>query len=285
MRLGISGIISGFGIFILASILIVAGSGAFALKMLRVGGPVYAQIIQGKDLVADILPPPLYGVEAYLETNLLRDDLAGAQQHIDRLNALGKDYGDRLQVWKDADLPSEIKQDLTVDSDAAASRFWSEIQERYIPAIQRKDEAAARESFRELSRAYAAHRKVVDKIVLEANELSAKAEMGSENKTYWFIGAMAGASVAVFLMVAAAIVAMRNRLAMPLGIFSQYIPCSRQNPKLLRVDDAEVVGDRITKFWPVFGDFFAQEGERRFGEFSVCGVSLVVRQMLVHCAP
>jgi hypothetical protein len=36
-----------------------------------------------------------------------------------------------------------------------------------------------------------------------------------------------------------------------------YIPGSRQNPKILWVDDAEVVGDRIAKALPVFGDFFA----------------------------
>jgi len=32
---------------------------------------------------------------------------------------------------------------------------------------------------------------------------------------------------------------------------------SRQNPKIIRIDDAEVVADRITKFRPVLGDFFA----------------------------
>ena len=63
------------------------------------------------------------------------------------------------------------------------------------------------------------------------------------------------------------------------------IPRSRQNPKILWVDDAEIVGDRIAKFWPAFGDFFAQEIERRLSEFAICGVSLAVRQMLVHQAP
>ena len=32
---------------------------------------------------------------------------------------------------------------------------------------------------------------------------------------------------------------------------------SPHNPKFLWVDDAEIVGDRIAKFWPAFGDFFA----------------------------
>jgi len=39
-------------------------------------------------------------------------------------------------------------------------------------------------------------------------------------------------------------------------LLSYDIPRSRQNPKILWVDDAKVVGDRIAKFWPAFGDFF-----------------------------
>jgi len=35
------------------------------------------------------------------------------------------------------------------------------------------------------------------------------------------------------------------------------IPRSGQNPKILWIDDAEVVCDRIAKFRPLFGDLFA----------------------------
>src|SRR5208283_2959719 len=34
------------------------------------------------------------------------------------------------------------------------------------------------------------------------------------------------------------------------ALHAKTIPRSRQNPKILWVDDAEIVGDRITKFWP-----------------------------------
>ena len=60
------------------------------------------------------------------------------------------------------------------------------------------------------------------------------------------------------------------------------IPGSRQNPKMLWVYDTKVVRDRIAKFLPVFWDILAQEGERLVGEFPECGVTLVVRHMLVH---
>jgi uncharacterized membrane protein HdeD (DUF308 family) len=63
------------------------------------------------------------------------------------------------------------------------------------------------------------------------------------------------------------------------------IPRSRQNPKILWVDDAEVVGDRIAKACPVLGDFVAQEIERGVREMSACGVAFVVRDISVHEAP
>ncbi len=48
--------------------------GSMALKKyvfedLKVNGPVYQEIVNGKDLITDILPPPLYVVESYMLAN------------------------------------------------------------------------------------------------------------------------------------------------------------------------------------------------------------------------
>ena len=63
------------------------------------------------------------------------------------------------------------------------------------------------------------------------------------------------------------------------------IPGSPHNPKFLWVDDAEIVGDRITEVRPVPGNFFTQETERRIGELGACCVAFVVRNVSVHEAP
>src|SRR6188474_1891923 len=36
------------------------------LEQVRVKGPIYNEIILGKDLIADVLPPPEYIIESYL---------------------------------------------------------------------------------------------------------------------------------------------------------------------------------------------------------------------------
>ena len=46
----------------------------WALNDLRVGGPLYGKIKLGNDLVADILPPPEYVIEAYLEATMAMRD-------------------------------------------------------------------------------------------------------------------------------------------------------------------------------------------------------------------
>ena len=36
------------------------------INEVKVNGPLYRQIVEGKDLIADILPPPEYIIESYL---------------------------------------------------------------------------------------------------------------------------------------------------------------------------------------------------------------------------
>lgn len=55
-----------FGIVVAVGFAAVVLTGTIALTKLKVGGPVYSQISLGKDLVADILPPPEYVLESYL---------------------------------------------------------------------------------------------------------------------------------------------------------------------------------------------------------------------------
>lgn len=43
------------------------------LQVAKVHGPYYQQIVQGKDLIADILPPPEYIIESYLTAIELKD--------------------------------------------------------------------------------------------------------------------------------------------------------------------------------------------------------------------
>ena len=62
------------------------------INTVKVNGPIYERIVQGKDLVADILPPPEYIIESYLLVHLMLNE---TDQH--ELNKL-VDYGKKLQA-------------------------------------------------------------------------------------------------------------------------------------------------------------------------------------------
>ena len=58
-RLSISSATVAFGLLLGAGFLAIVGTSVYSLNELKVGGPLYADIKLGNDLVADILPPHL----------------------------------------------------------------------------------------------------------------------------------------------------------------------------------------------------------------------------------
>ncbi|MCX7087886.1 MAG: hypothetical protein NTV00_07515, partial [Methylococcales bacterium] len=58
--------------FILIVAVLVTGFSAFGLltayviNTISINGPIYQRIVQGKDIIADVLPPPEYIIESYL---------------------------------------------------------------------------------------------------------------------------------------------------------------------------------------------------------------------------
>ncbi|WP_421931448.1 methyl-accepting chemotaxis protein [Phenylobacterium sp.] len=176
MRLRISRAIGLIGALVFAAMLASVGASFYAIQQLRVGGPLYERIILGKDLVADILPPPEYVIEAYLEARLAIDNPAGVAQSKARLKQLHKDYDDRHAYWLAARLPVNLKREMVETSHAQVQRFWRQVEDDYIPALERGDKTGAQASLDEIAGSYAAHRLVVDRMVVASNAMNAAVE-------------------------------------------------------------------------------------------------------------
>ncbi|HQN49646.1 MAG TPA: hypothetical protein PK913_01115, partial [Phenylobacterium sp.] len=67
-RSGLRMALEAFSRSVLVALLVLASASLVSLQVLRIEGPLYHRISLGKDLIADILPPPEYVIEAYLET-------------------------------------------------------------------------------------------------------------------------------------------------------------------------------------------------------------------------
>src|SRR5260370_27970837 len=92
--ISISRAIALFGVVTAISLGTIIFTSVYALSELKVGGPLYNKIKLGNDLVADILPPPEYVIEAYLEATLALRDPTTLSAHRDRLVQLKNDYDD-----------------------------------------------------------------------------------------------------------------------------------------------------------------------------------------------
>ena len=156
-------LVTGLG---LSTILIVND---YANRQLRIGGPLYSQIKLGNDLIADILPPPEYIVEAYLEATLALRDPSKALAHKERLAELHKEYDERRDYWIKSELGPALKTKLTNNSDAAVQRFWSVTERELLPALIKKDGVSAEKAYAQLASIYAEHRALIDEIVKQVN--------------------------------------------------------------------------------------------------------------------
>lgn len=135
------------------------------IQKIRVGGPIQTDLQMTSDLVADILPPPAYLIESFLEVSLLRQESARLVNARSRLAQLRADYRARQIFWRGADIDPALRSALTEGSAAPGEAFWTEVETRFLPAVESGDRAASEASYRRIADAYATHRREIDRTV------------------------------------------------------------------------------------------------------------------------
>ena len=155
----------------------------YTRSQVQVGGPYYRDIAQTKDLVADILPPPAYILEAYLLTFQIATsaDPVERGQCIKRLKEAEDEFQDRKTYWSAHLAESRMRATLVVDAARHAEDFFAIVRERFLPAVAagRMDEARQLATH-ELHDAYQQHRQNIDEVVALANQLNRDTEAAAE---------------------------------------------------------------------------------------------------------
>lgn len=198
---------------LLASVYV--GAGQFA--QIRFGGEMHRKNQQANELIADILPPPEYIIEPYLEATLLMRDPTQFAERRARLGELERIFNEREAYWRRTDLKPQLKAMLFDRTNPPAQAFWTELNDRFLPAVGRQDTAAATASYRALAAHYAAHRQAIDQLV-EAAVAEHEALDASAEREVFFTRALFIGLVAVIVgMTALAIVFVRGRIIRPLA--------------------------------------------------------------------
>lgn len=156
------------------------------LNHVKVNGPIYKDIVQQKDLLADILPPPEYLVESYLVAlQMGTADKARLSTLAEKLRGLAKDFEDRHQYWL-KELPDSPAKMLLVDKAYQPGKEMLNLQQReYLPALERGDTRAAEAALAQLGRKYEEHRAAVDELVKIAVANAAKQESDAAATVGW----------------------------------------------------------------------------------------------------
>jgi methyl-accepting chemotaxis protein len=215
-RLRIAGIVTAFGILVLAGFGALIATNTLALRELKVGGMIDRQILLSKDLVADILPPPEYIIESYLEATLAFQDPATLEQHRQRLTQLHKDYDDRHAYWMQQDIPVNLRDKLTKTSDAAVAHFWQVLDGTFLPALAKGDQAAAKAAYADLTKAYLDHRAIIDQIVTDANQLAIDVSQQADDRGNFYGGVTWAVTLGVILVALAGAVTIALRIVRPI---------------------------------------------------------------------
>ena len=253
LKLRMKATILAFGVAMAIGIAFAVTINTVALNKVRIGGSTYDQIVQVKDLVADILPPPLYIIEAYLEAGLALNRIRPAAEAQSRIAELHKQYDERREFWQGSSLDKTMKQKLTERSHTHAARFWTLIDHDLLPAIERKDDAAARQAYSELTEKYQAHRAVIDEIVTDSEAMTKAVEATADEQgtiARWSIGIV---DAVLLLLLAFGIVTIIRNMVSPLvritavmrsmanGNFAEAIPSTERRDEIGEMANALVV--------------------------------------------
>jgi methyl-accepting chemotaxis protein WspA len=155
------------GIFLVGLLTITAVAWQ-TLGKVKVNGPVYGDIIQGKDVIADVLPPPKYIIESYLVVLLMVEekDKSKLISYIERGKKLRAEYEERQAFWTEDLTPGRLKDYMVSQSYRPAMEFYEIRDRELVPALLAGDATRAKDiAYGKLLERYDEHRAAVDEVV------------------------------------------------------------------------------------------------------------------------
>ena len=203
------------GLLLILVIVCVAGFAMLFIQgqvALRSVEQAAVQMGDGKDIVADILPPPLYIIEAHLTAYQLLDaPVAERAVLAEQYKQLKKDYAERNVYWqaKGSDIDSKVYASLLGVQKEKGEAYWVKLEKELLPAVLAGRNDEARKAFNDLKVLYSDHRAGVDATVKIAGEWSnarfADLSVTTQN-TLWVLSVVAAlcvlVAVALYMLVA-----------------------------------------------------------------------------------
>ena len=145
----------------------------------KINGPLYQDIISGKDLIADILPPPEYALEPFLVVlqALAEKDTSRITGYTVQFKKLRQSFDERYAFWAKLLPADSLRRILLERSYQPATLFFDKALQEYFPALMAGDHLRAEKLVREtLSPAYGVHRRAIDELLRQCTVENIKKE-------------------------------------------------------------------------------------------------------------
>jgi methyl-accepting chemotaxis protein len=152
------------------------------LNLVKVGGPYYKSIAQGKDVIADVVPPPEYLLEAYLVVLQMADETDRTQIETlaERSKVLRSDYEARHEFWLKDLAEGRIRDLMLIRSYRPAMQFLDIRDREFIPAVLRGQSDRAKELARGILRQrYEEHLAATLEVVETAKQMNREVEQSA----------------------------------------------------------------------------------------------------------
>jgi methyl-accepting chemotaxis protein len=223
--------------------------------VLRINGNLYKNIVQGKDLIADILPPPEYIIETYLVCLQLLDTPDDATSALlkERLKVLKKDYDDRHAFWAQSLEPGTLRETMIDSAHKPALRFYKIVFDDFLPAINGHNISRAQAlAFSPMRDAYNEHRLEIDKVVNMAGERNSNDEHRAAVIITWFSIGLIFLALATLIIVLVLSGAIARSITKPIQQSISYIKSlidgSNSTVTRLSVESKDELGDLFFEF-------------------------------------
>ena len=149
----------------------------YTISKTSIGSATYQSIENSKDLLADILPPPLYVIETYLDAlqTVSSNDAASLEKIYSSIAQHKKEFQQQYEFWHSGAIDPKIKEILNQELYPTGKAIFEIFETRLKPALQTGNKAEAESiCLSQLAPAYQKHRAVVDKLAVLLDDYSKK---------------------------------------------------------------------------------------------------------------
>jgi len=222
MAIRISGVLNLFAALLIAGFVLATGAAVFSLMELRVGGPVSEQQTKAQTFIADILPPPLYLVEALLTAHRGPDEPDKAAEIEKTLNKLKQDYASRRDYWRENPLSPDLQQSLN-RSDSEVQKFWQVADQQFMPALRAGDAVQMDAAISNLSKHYQTHRLVIDEMAIQAQRVADEKIQRANKLTIEIVALLSVTSLLMLSVVIGGVASLRAKVVRPVLHMAGYM--------------------------------------------------------------